>query len=340
MAKESAASFWEDRFTELICCPDCAQAMLYFDHSVIKCRNCRSQFDYQNGMPHLYDRSFRALIKKIEGELDGPPLSEEAVLKANVEFHNENAAGYDEDPAIHHLLSESGQSLIRECVKYCQENTDGQVWIDAGCGTGKVMSIAEKFPVTIGFDVSESMASIAVSKGHCAFLGDAYHIPCPTSTVDVVTACALLHHLPKPEKFLAEAYRVLKPGGMLFTDFDPNNRPSHSGKLLGLIRNLYSRITPRQKSIHTANREVEEQSGIADYQLYFNNDFNGAFIQDALDKTGFRDVRVEYYFDKSGLTEPDKPPPFRLLRRLLMAPVSGILNWKDLAPYFFVLARK
>jgi len=337
--KEFADHFWSSAFGALVCCPDCQQNSLSIDGISVRCLDCNAYFEYKNEIPHLYAKSFKEIVERSEnGNQDA--LSEEAILKANLLFHNENAEGYDEDPAIHHLLSKTGQSLIRECVKYCQDNTDGQVWVDAGCGTGQVMSIAEKFPLTLGFDISESMATLAKQKGHQTFLGDAYHIPCCSETVDLVSACAVLHHLPDPVKFLKEVHRVLKPGGMLFTDFDPNNRPSHDGVLLKLLRKLYWRMQPKGKSMHTVDQETEEQSKLADYQMFYNNNFNGDYIRSALREVGFRDIRVDFYFDKAGLDAPDKPALLKIFRRILMAPASGIFDWKELAPYFLVLAKK
>jgi SAM-dependent methyltransferase len=38
--------------------------------------------------------------------------------------------------------------------------------------------------------------------------------PLPDKTADVVTMLAVLEHLPKPERVVKEAFRILKPGGV------------------------------------------------------------------------------------------------------------------------------
>lgn len=47
--------------------------------------------------------------------------------------------------------------------------------------------------------------------------GDAHHLPFPDSTFDLVYCRYLLEHVADPPRVLAEALRVLKPGGRFFT---------------------------------------------------------------------------------------------------------------------------
>lgn len=47
------------------------------------------------------------------------------------------------------------------------------------------------------------------------FLASAEHIPAPDSSYDMVLLSEVLEHLAEPEKALAEAFRVLRPGGIL-----------------------------------------------------------------------------------------------------------------------------
>ena len=69
-------------------------------------------------------------------------------------------------------------------------------------------------------------------------LGDIYNLPLPRDAFDVVTIHQVLHYLDDPERALAEAARVLRPGGrLLIVDFAPHEleflREQHAHRRLG-----------------------------------------------------------------------------------------------------------
>lgn len=45
---------------------------------------------------------------------------------------------------------------------------------------------------------------------------DCSHLPFAENSFTVITAAALIEHVPAPESFLKECYRILKPGGAIF----------------------------------------------------------------------------------------------------------------------------
>lgn len=97
----------------------------------------------------------------------------------------------------------------------------GEKILDIACGTGRICSFIEAKGVEYhGIDISEQEISFA--KSRCPQgdfkLGSMLDLPYEDESFDVVFHIAALHHLwTKPErlKALAEAFRVLKPGGRL-----------------------------------------------------------------------------------------------------------------------------
>jgi SAM-dependent methyltransferase len=89
--------------------------------------------------------------------------------------------------------------------------------LEVGCGLGFFASrLARRFSV-VGLDISLEALSFARQRWGFRSLirGDAEFLPYLSETFDVVIALDVIEHLAQPEAFLAEAARVLHPGGVL-----------------------------------------------------------------------------------------------------------------------------
>jgi ubiquinone/menaquinone biosynthesis C-methylase UbiE len=93
--------------------------------------------------------------------------------------------------------------------------------LDIGCGNGRYYSFfKEKDVKYVGIDNSASMISIARKKfpeGDFE-MADALDLPFEANEFDGVVSFSVIHHIPSKElrkKFIQEAWRVLKPGGIL-----------------------------------------------------------------------------------------------------------------------------
>jgi SAM-dependent methyltransferase len=103
--------------------------------------------------------------------------------------------------------------------------------LDVGCGTGRSRQIyAPAVARYAGVDVSLRSLRLAHARSAGWWLqADALRLPFAARAFDVVAFSSVLHHLPDRTMALAEAHRVLRPGGSVFA-FDPNLR--HPAMLL------------------------------------------------------------------------------------------------------------
>ena len=95
--------------------------------------------------------------------------------------------------------------------------------IDIGTGTGRVLELlAPRISQGVGIDASKAMLALARSRlaraglTHCSVrLADMYRLPLAAAAFDVAVLQMVLHYAEDPPGVLAEAARVLHPGGRL-----------------------------------------------------------------------------------------------------------------------------
>ncbi len=95
--------------------------------------------------------------------------------------------------------------------------------LDIGTGTGRVLELlAPRIRHGIGIDASKAMLALARARlaraglSHCAVrLADMYRLPLADASVDAVVLQMVLHYAEEPAGVVAEAARVLRPGGLL-----------------------------------------------------------------------------------------------------------------------------
>jgi len=118
--------------------------------------------------------------------------------------------------------------------------------LDIGTGTGRMIEVlAPRVGQALGIDQSREMLAVArvnleragTSNGMVR-LGDMYQLPLPDASFDAVVIHQVLHYADRPAAAIAEAARVLRPGGMLVVvDFAPHTleylRDEHAHRRLG-----------------------------------------------------------------------------------------------------------
>lgn len=96
---------------------------------------------------------------------------------------------------------------------------EGAVLVDLGCGAGLMApALAGKGYRHIGVDISPSALRQASDHGVTAVRGDVLAVPLSDGCADVVAAGEILEHVTDLPRAVAEACRVLRPGGLLVLD--------------------------------------------------------------------------------------------------------------------------
>lgn len=91
---------------------------------------------------------------------------------------------------------------------------DGLRVLDLGCGKGRfARRLSERGATVVGLDVSAAM--LAGAAGLRRVRGSARRLPLVGAAFDAVVAVEVFEHLPELDHVLAEARRVLRPGGVL-----------------------------------------------------------------------------------------------------------------------------
>ena len=119
--------------------------------------------------------------------------------------------------------------------------------IDLGTGTGRMLEVlAARYKRGLGIDTSREMLAVARSRlasagiGHAQVrLGNIGDLDSAIGPADRVVLHQVLHYFDDPGRMLAQARRLLKPGGeLLIVDFAPHEleflRSEHAHRRLGL----------------------------------------------------------------------------------------------------------
>lgn len=115
--------------------------------------------------------------------------------------------------AMLHWLARSRAALVPPASR------EDAVLVDLGCGAGLLAPhLAGKGYRHIGVDLTRSALDQAAAHGVAVVRADATAVPLESGCADVVSAGELLEHVPDWRRAVAEACRLLRPGGLLVLD--------------------------------------------------------------------------------------------------------------------------
>lgn len=171
---------------EILVCPACRSGALEFDSKRVRCNDCAREYAIDGE---------RVLFVEPESFAARDPLDRAKLrLKAHRRLYG----------LLVRLVSPIcfGRSQRRFLAAY----VDGKDVVAINLGSGYD-------------DISPQVTNIDVLPYDSVDLTcDARHLPFRDGSIDVVMSIALLEHVRAPEDVVAEALRVLKPGGLVYTN--------------------------------------------------------------------------------------------------------------------------
>jgi len=104
-------------------------------------------------------------------------------------------------------------ALVRNAVLSLLGDIRRAIVLDVGCGTGHLSQPLVRDNFVVGADLSSEMLRFAAAKGLVSVHGRAEEIPFKNSVFDVVLANSVIQLIPDGRAFVAELFRVVRPGG-------------------------------------------------------------------------------------------------------------------------------
>ena len=140
----------------------------------------------------------------------------------------------EDDVYVQYKYNRKPRPLIEKIIGVVNRFPHDATIASVGCGDGYVESYIQERTGRgiIGVDVSPKGVEEARKRGLEVQLGSAYELPFEDDSVDCLLAVHMFEHLTTPDRFLAEARRVLKNEGSLFISLPNYGNLAYRAKYL------------------------------------------------------------------------------------------------------------
>jgi ubiquinone/menaquinone biosynthesis C-methylase UbiE/DNA-binding transcriptional ArsR family regulator len=163
-------------------------------------------------------------------------------------FFDDHAAEWDKIRALHVAESDVEAAMVKAMTDNGR-SAPLDLLVDIGTGTGRILELfAKHYTRGIGLDLNPAMLAYARAKLERAGIAhahvrqaDIYDLPLADGVAGAVVIHQILHFLSDPARAIAEAARIVAPGGkILIVDFAPHDleflRETQAHERLGFAR--------------------------------------------------------------------------------------------------------
>ncbi|MBN1353089.1 MAG: class I SAM-dependent methyltransferase [Candidatus Omnitrophica bacterium] len=314
---------------DIFACPECL-GKLSSANGGVRCDRCGKAFQEREGIIDFYVPGGK-----------GPNYS---TVLSNIEYYERAAGCYDNRIAGKKMFQLNSDARISGIFSSVASRKTNGVFLDVGCGTGKVMTIAGRyFETCIGIDISPGMCSLCKKNGFSVHRASADNLPIKNESVDMVSSYALLHHVADPRYMFREIHRVLKKGGYFYTDNDPNfyQRATLEKNLLyRLMRRIYNAVS--EERFLKKERIKKEVRDTAEYHHFKTRGLKTGELEDALREAGFGEIRIVPHGDVKSLEKNSFAHcPWYTKINMVLAGLTGFdFTYRRIAPMFLIMAKK
>jgi len=210
--------------------------------------------------------------------------------------------------------------------------------LEIGCGTGAVLSeVSPGSALLYGIDINRQHLDLCAlnAPGSTLLQGDAFRLPFPPGSFDLIYSHFLFLWLPRPLEALIEMRRIARPGAMILCTAEPDygGRIDYPQELvhLGIWQTEALRRQGANPNTGRLLSEIFNQAGLIDIQT----GVMGGEWQEVISPDDFESEWATLMRDLSELVEPDQLVAYKEIDRLAWDSGSRVL----FVPTFFASGR-
>lgn len=186
-------------------CVSCGGGALQEEGESLFCPSCRAQYPLKDGIPR-----FAPVRAEPQGVRDSAiPSQKEFAGVGGCDYHTARKSS----PTLRYSLQRRTNSITD--VLRSRFGDQPFSILEAGCADGLMAQGISQSLSTVGIVGMDIQTDHFFANPYPVVQGTCESMPLKDDNFDAVIAAALIEHIPDPCSFLREAYRVLRPGGVL-----------------------------------------------------------------------------------------------------------------------------